>query len=207
MFDKLPKLPGKLGEIIPKSLGGDAAKCYTLADLIEEIKEIEPTPRALFTIGRELIYHEILFCKRNLGEEHEITRNFTDLLEFMQSGYEQRLVRGELGVGSNTPSSAIDHFLSDKPDVFFEYPLGRSKKQIQRVLESAKKQTAKDNAEYEKMIAGIKKVIEEEPENEDLWNQLRLVLWLTGCYEEATGAFNKAKKLGWDPETSKLVAI
>ncbi|TXT53963.1 MAG: hypothetical protein BAJATHORv1_100048 [Candidatus Thorarchaeota archaeon] len=207
MFEKLPKLPGKLGEILPKSRGPDSTKCYTLADLIEEIKQIEPTPRALFLIGRELIYHELLFCKRNLGEEHEITQHFTDLLEFMQSGYEQRLVRGELGVGSNTPSTAIDHFLSDKPALFFEYPLGRSKKQIRRILNIAKEQTAKDNAEYEKMIDGIKKAIEEEPENEDLWNQLRLVLWLTGCHEEATEAFEKAKKLGWDPETSKLVAI
>jgi cytochrome c-type biogenesis protein CcmH/NrfG len=57
------------------------------------------------------------------------------------------------------------------------------------------------------MERGIRKDLEKSPKDPELWNQLRLVLWVLGNYEDASDAFKKAKKLGWDKTTSKTVGL
>ena len=65
----------------------------------------------------------------------------------------------------------------------------------------------KEIKEYKAMKKGVKKELKDDPDNPNLWNKLHLVLWILGDFAEASKAFQKARKLGWDSESSKLVSL
>jgi len=56
------------------------------------------------------------------------------------------------------------------------------------------------------MEKGLSAELEEKPDDPELWNQLRLILWILGRYDEASYVFKKARKLGWDKKKPKTVA-
>ncbi|RDE12576.1 MAG: hypothetical protein C4K47_07505 [Candidatus Thorarchaeota archaeon] len=180
---------------------------YSVGSLIEDLKVVEPTPSSLYKIGSEVVYFEWTCCKDNLGEGSSVTSGLSQLLEFMQGGYEQRLVKGELWRATDTPKTAIGQFAKTLPGELMDYVLGRPVDYIQNVLQSAYEQQLHDMKDYERLEEGVRREIDASPNDSDLYNKLRLLLWILGRYKESSQAFRVAKKLGWNPETSKLVAL
>ncbi len=182
-------------------------KKYTVKNLVTDLKKIGCTPRVLDNIGREVVYFEWTQAQHLLGEDHPVTTHLETLLKFMQGGCETQLVNGELWRAADTPQSAINTAIKGAPAEFLSYQFVRSSDHIHEVLESAKKDRKVALKIYKQIEKGVRKEIKEDPENPDLWNKLRLILWLLGKHKESSEAFKKAKKLGWDSETSAFVAL
>lgn len=182
-------------------------KKYTVKTLMTDLKKIKPTPNILRRIGTEIIYYEWTSADRLLGNDHPVTLNFGELLEFAEHGFEQQLVTASLWRMKDTPSSALNKFLTGRPNEFMTYILDRPVQYIKQVLDTAIEETTKEQKQLERYEAVIRREIEQNPEDPDLWNRLRLVLWMQGNYKEATTAYRKAKGFGWDPKTSQLVGV
>lgn len=182
-------------------------KQYTIKDLLNDLKKIEATPSVLYDIGSELVYRELDWCLKTLGEEHNVSTNLQELIQFMQSGYEEQLVNGEFWRVKDTPQAAINAFMRDRSEEFLKYPVGILSDQIHEILQKAAKSRKLEKKQYKKMVKNVRKEIKEDKENANLWNKLRLVLWIVGKYNESSEAFKTAKQLGWTPESSTLVAI
>jgi tetratricopeptide (TPR) repeat protein len=182
-------------------------KKYTIKTLMTDLKKINPTPNILRKIGNEIIYFEWTSADRLLGSDHPVTVNFGELLEYTENGYEQELVQGKLWRIKDTPKSSINSFLTGRPNEFLTYTFDRPADYIKQVLDSAIEESQKEKEQLKRYEQVIRQAIKENPEDSDSWNRLRVVLWLMGKYRKATDAYRKAKKLGWNPETSKLVAI
>jgi hypothetical protein len=172
-----------------------------------DLKKISPTPQILRKIGTEIIYYEWTSADRLLGSDHPVTTNFSDLLEFTENGYEQQLVHGKLWRIKDTPRSALNSFLKGRPGEFLNYVLERPPSYVRQVLETAIEESRKELKQLEKYEKVVRQAIDQDSENPDSWNRLRLVLWLMGKHRGASKAYRKSKKLGWDPEKSKVVAV
>jgi hypothetical protein len=182
-------------------------KKYTVKNLVNDLKKIGCTPRVLDNIGREVVYFEWTQAQHLLGEDHPVTTHLETLLEFMQGGCEKQLVDGELWRAADTPKSALNATLKGAPAEFFSYQFVRPADHIHSVLEAAKKERKMEIKTYKQIEKGVRREIKADPDNPDLWNKLRLLLWLIGKHKESSEAFKKAKKLGWDNATSAFVAL
>ncbi|MFX1602739.1 MAG: type IV pilus biogenesis/stability protein PilW [Promethearchaeota archaeon] len=180
---------------------------YTVKSLITDLKKIGCTPRVLDTVGREVVYFEWSQAQELLGEDHPVTTNLASLLEFMRGGCEKLLIEGNLWRAADTSSAAINQAVKGAPKEFLSYPLLRSASHIRFVLDSVIRERSSEMKEYKRMEKGVRRELKSDPDNPELWNKLRLLLWILGRYKESSEAFQKAKKLGWDKSTSHFVAI
>jgi hypothetical protein len=180
---------------------------YSVGDLLEDLKIFEPTPLSLNKIGSEVVYYEWTCCKDRLGEENSVPKGLSQLLNFMQGGYEEKLLRGDLWRTTDTPKAAIAQLQRELPAEIMAYTLDRPVDYIQSVLQSAYSQQLNDLRNYERLEEGVRTEIKDAPDDADLYNKLRLLLWVLGRYKESSQAFRVAKKLGWKPDNSKLVAL
>ncbi len=182
-------------------------KKYTVKTVFTDLKKINPTPKVTYEIGNRLVYYQWNICCQTLGSDHPISVNFSELLDFLQKGYEAQLVAGEFWKASDTPNSAINNFLKDRPDELLNYEYERPSEYIHNLLIEFEKTRKAEIKEYKKIEKGLRKMIKETPENPGLWNQLRLVLWIIEKYSDASKAFKNAQKFGWNSEETTLVAM
>ena len=125
----------------------------------------------------------------------------------MEHDYEQQLVSGELWRVRDTPQAALNDFLKGRSKEFLDYTLDRPADHILGLLKAADKSRKTELKNYRKLVKIVRKEIKEDKENPELWNKLRLVLWIAEKFNESSEAFKTAKDLGWTPETSALVAL
>ena len=180
---------------------------YTIKQLMADLKSIDATPSVLYDVGSELIYRELDWCRKTLGDDHLVTKNLMALMDFMQSGYEHQLVIGELCGVKDTPKSAINAVMREMPKEFLGHPIGLLSDQIELILKKADESRREEKKRYKGLVKRIRAEIKADKKNPDLWNQLRVLLWIVGKYTEASEAFKTAKKLGWTAERSNLVAL
>ena len=182
-------------------------KTYSIKSLFIDLKKISPTPRALHKVGTELVYSEWNTSVAAYGSDHIISKNLNELLQFMESDYENMVLNGDLATVKDTPSSVLNRFLKDRPTEFLEYNITRPSDYVYNIIKVAS-QVCKDEISQCKSIeSGIRKQMKDEPEDFGHWNQLRILLWLQGKYKEAAEALREARKLGWAPEKSQIVSI
>jgi tetratricopeptide (TPR) repeat protein len=182
-------------------------KKYVVKDVMNDLKKIGPSPSILSEIGSKLVYYEWSCCKNILGIDHPITMHFNETLDFMEHGFEQSLVEGELHRAKDTPQAAINDFLKGRPDEFLNHTLERPVEYIRNLLESIVSARQEELKYYTQMESVVRQEIEVDSKNPELWNKLRLLLWITGKYNEASEAFKAAISLGWTKETSAIVAL
>ena len=199
-------MPGKKGKEDKKSIL-PVRDFYAVKDLMNDLKKIDPTPSVLDIIGSQLIYFEWSQAEQLLGDDNPITVQFAAILEFMQGGYEKLLVEGEFWRAKDTPRAALNQLTKGVPSEFLSYKLERDAEYIRNLLKSILKLRQEEIEEYKGIEKGVRKEIKENPEDPDLWNKLRLLLWILGKYPESSEAFRKAKKFGWDKSSSHLVAL
>ncbi|NHJ14136.1 MAG: hypothetical protein EAX95_10700 [Candidatus Thorarchaeota archaeon] len=180
---------------------------YTVKTLLKDLKKLNLTPNALYTIGTEVIYYEWQKASEDLGEEDPITIYLGEMLSFMQKDYERNLLEGELRRESDTPSATINSFLRDTPTEFQSYLLHRSGAYISGVLRAVEASNKREMERFERMEKNLSEELKKKPNDPELLNQFRLALWILGRYEEASAAFKKAKKHGWDKKKTKTVGI
>jgi tetratricopeptide (TPR) repeat protein len=180
---------------------------YTVRTLLNDLKKMNLTPGALYTIGTEVVYYEWQKANENLGDNDPVVVHLEELLNFMQSDYERRLLDGDLRREKDTPGATISSFLKETPMEFQSYVLERPGEFVSGVLRAAQVVSQREIERYGRMEKGLSVELEKKPNEPELWNQLRLALWILGRYDEASSAFKKAKKLGWDKKKSKTVAI
>ena len=180
---------------------------YTIKTLLNDLKKLRLTPSTLYVIGTEIVYFELTTAQENLGTDDPITIHMTELLNYMQYDYERQLLTGELRREADTPRSAINAFLKETPLEFQSYVLEHSGSFIQGVLRASHTQSQREMKRLDRVEKGLRKDIEVDPRNPDLWFSLHLVLWITGRYEEASESFKKARKNGWDKKKSKVIGI
>jgi len=180
---------------------------YNIKTLLNDLKKLRLTPNLLYTVGTEVIYFEWQQALENLGADDEVVGHLKELLDFLQQDYEKRLVRGEIRREEDTPNAVINTFLKETPIEFQSYRLERSGEFISGVLRAAQVTNERDIARYKIIEGKLMKRLEENPSDSELWNELRLVLWILGRYEEASTAHKKAKKLGWEPSKSKTIGV
>ena len=180
---------------------------YTVKTLLNDLKKLKLTPNTFYTVGTEIVYFEWKEALEELGEGDEVTIHLEELLNFMQTDYERRLLHGELRREKDTPNEVINAFLRDTPVEFQSYVLKKPGQFIQGVLQAMHTLSEKELSRYMNTEKGIRKDLEKNPNDAELWNQLRLVLWIQGKYDDASQAFKKAKKFGWDKSKSKTVGI
>jgi len=174
---------------------------------MNDLKKIDATPSVLYEVGSELVYRELDWCRKTLGEDHLVTRNLQDLIQFMQNDYETQLVTGELWRVKDTPKAAINAFMRDRPEEFQSHCIGILSAQVQEVLKNADKSRREEKKAYKKLEKRVRAEIKADKKDPNLWNKLRVLLWILGKHAESSEAFKKAKELGWTIETSTLVAI
>ena len=182
-------------------------KLYTIKDLMNDLKKIDATPSVLYTVGSELVYRELDWCRKTLGEDHLVTQNLVALMNFMQHDYEHLLVSGELWRVKDTPKAAINGFMKDKPEEFQNHCIGILSAQVQDVLKKADNSRREEKKQYKKLEKRVRAEIKADKKNPDLWNKLRILLWILGKYKESAEAFKTAKGYGWSLDSSTLVAI
>lgn len=180
---------------------------YTVKTLLNDLKKIKLTPGALYTVGSEVIYHEWQRAIDDFGEDNSVAIHLEELLAFLQSDYERRLLEGELRRKTDTPTAAINSFLKDTSAEFQSYVLQRSGEFISGVLRAAQVVSQREIDRFERMEKRLSAELEEKPNDPELWNQLRLVLWVLGRHDEASFAYKEAKRLGWEKRKSRTVAI
>jgi tetratricopeptide (TPR) repeat protein len=180
---------------------------YSIKTLLNDIKKMRPTPGVLYIIGSDIIYYEWTQAENSLGPEDPVTIHLGELLEFLQSGYEKRLIQGELRRKSDTANATINTFLKETPIEFQSYVFERSGDYIRGVLNAALTQRRREIIRYERILEGVNRDLEKNSDDPNNWNMKRLALWVLGRYDEANEAAKKAKKLGWDPKKSKVVGV
>ncbi|MHA1248012.1 MAG: hypothetical protein ACTSPE_11850 [Candidatus Thorarchaeota archaeon] len=182
-------------------------KVYTVKSLMRDMMAIEATPTVVQKIGTEVIYFEWTCCREIFGDNHPVTVGLDMLLKFMQEDYERFLLEGELWRTADTPRAAINKFLKTLPPEVLDHELCRESEYIHSVLEAARQERLREIRRCKQIEKGLRAELKQSPDDPDLHNQLRLVLWLLGEYREASQEFKTAKKLGWAPDKSVLVAL
>jgi hypothetical protein len=180
---------------------------YSIKNLLNDIKKARPTPGMLYIIGSEIFYYEWAQAEGSLGSDDPVTIHLGELLEFLQSGYEKKLIQGELRRKSDTANATINTFLKETPIEFQSYILERSGEFIRGVLNAALAQRRREIIRYERVLDGVNRDLDKNSKDPDLWNMKRLALWVLGRYDEANKAAKMARKLGWDPKKSKMVGV
>ncbi len=180
---------------------------YTVKSVFTDMKKINPSPGIAYEIGNRLVYHAWDCCVQYYGSEYSLTKNFHELLIFLQEGYEAKLVQGEYWRATDTPSAAIIAFLKDRPKEFLDFQFDRSPEYIYNLLKEIKKMRSEEIKKYKKIEKNLKKMVKAEPEDANLWNQYRLALWIVEKYKESSTAFQTAMKLGWNAEQKSVVAL
>ncbi len=180
---------------------------YSVKTLLNDLKKLKLTPNSLYLIGSEIVYYEWMQAKEILGEDDEITALLAELMTFMEEEYESRLVEGDIRREDDTLSHTFTEYLKETPIEFQGYTLARSGDFIRGVLMAAKTQSERDIIRYQRIETSIRKKLEGKPNDSELWNELRIALWIQGKYEDATGAYKKAKKLGWNKSKSKTIGV
>ena len=127
--------------------------------------------------------------------------------DFMEHGFERKLLEGEICIVKDTPQAAINDFLKERSDDFLNHIIDRPVDYIKGLLDSTAAARKEEIAYYKHMESGVRQEIEADSKNPESWNKLRLVLWIIGKYSEASEAFKTAKSLGWTKETSAIVAL
>lgn len=184
-----------------------AREKYRVKDVIADLKKIAPTPSITYKIGSQLIYYEYNICQQTLGAEDNVTSCLAKLLHFMQHDYERQLIEGELYKTSDTPRAALNRVAKEMTPETLKHVINRPADYIHGLLESAYETRRKEIARFKALEKAAQLEVKENPENSDAWNKLRLLLWIIGRYKEASQAFQKAKRLGWDPATSPIVGL
>ena len=182
-------------------------KLYTIKNLMTDLKKIDATPSVLYDVGSELVYRELDWCRKTLGDDHLVTENLIALMDFMQHDYEKKLVTGELWRAKDTPKSAINAFMRERPEEFLNHPIGILSEQIQDCLKKADESRRQEKKQYKKLEKRVRAEIKADKKNADLWNKLRILLWILGKHAESSEAFKTAKGFGWSVDRSTLVAI
>ncbi len=182
-------------------------KKYAVKDVMNDLKKIGPTPSVLKKIGSQLIYYEWTCCQNLLSDDHPVTSNLHDLLQFMERDYEQQVVTGELWRVKDTPQAAINDFLKGRSKEFLDYALDRPTDFIYGLLKGVTKDRKEEMKQFRKLVKVVRKEIKDDKDNPNLWYKLRLVLWISEKYSESSEAFKTAKQLGWSVENSALVAL
>ncbi|MFO7836343.1 MAG: hypothetical protein R6V83_06805 [Candidatus Thorarchaeota archaeon] len=180
---------------------------YTIEQFLEDLEKVEPTPGTVYRVGTELIYYEWASCKRVRGEDDPLTREFKELLDFFEEDYEEKLIRGELTENEETPASVIDGLIDQLSSDLANTVIGRPGDYIYDLLLATHKARQKEIVEYSNLEEDVRKEVKEHPEDPDAWNELRLVLWVLAEYDAAKKAMKNARKLGWNAETSEIVAL
>jgi tetratricopeptide (TPR) repeat protein len=182
-------------------------KKYAVKDIMTDLKKIGPSPSLLNEIGSKLIYYEWSCSEQLLGDDHPITVHLSETLDFMEHGFERKLLEGEIWRVKDTPQAAINEFLKGRPSEFLEHTLDRPVEYIRGLLESVAANRKDEIKQYKRMEKSVRQEIKDDPENPELWNKLRLLLWMVGKYSEASEAFKTAKSFGWSKEKSAIVAL
>ncbi len=182
-------------------------KKYAIKNLVTDLKKINPTPRILYKFGAELIYTEWNNSTLTRGAEDIITKNLDEVRQFMKSDYERKIVEGDLEHATDTPKSVLEAFMRDRPSEFLNYVLTRHPEYVHNLLTTASEMREIEVEQCKKMEDCIRKQMKGGPDSPEIWNQLRILLWLQGKYKKADDAFQKAKQLGWTPEDSNIVSI
>ena len=180
---------------------------YTIKTLLNDLKKLSLTPSTLYVVGTEIIYYELTIAQENLGSDDPVTIHMTELLNYMQHDYERQLLAGELRREEDTPRSAMNAFLKETPLEFQSYVLEHGGEFIQGVLRATNTQSQREMKRFDRVEKGLRKDLEKDPRNPDLWFSLHLVLWITGRFEEASESFKKARKHSWDKKKSKIIGI
>jgi len=142
-----------------------------------------------------------------LSDDHPVTSNLYDLLQFMEREYEQQVVTGELWRVKDTPQAAMNDFLKGRSKEFLDYTLDRPTDFIYGLLKTVDKDRKAEMKYFRKLVKVVRKEIKDDKDNPNLWYKLRLVLWISEKYSESSEAFKTAKQLGWSVENSALVAL
>ncbi len=182
-------------------------KSYRVRDVIEDLKKIGATPSVTYDVGTNLVYFEYNCCERGRGLDDPITFHMKEFLDFLQHDYERQLLQGEISKTSDTPRTIFTRFAKGRPNEFMNFVFNRQPDYVFSVLRTTLKERKKEIKEYKKYEKAAKAEVKANPEDPDAWYKLRLVLWIIGKYKEASEAFQKAKRLGWKPERTPVVAI
>lgn len=182
-------------------------KKYKVKDIVNDLKKIDATPSIAYDIGNQLIYYQWTCCGQTLGPDHQITVHFKELLDFLQDEYEKMLVRGDFWRTNDTPNAAFNQFLKDRPDEFLNYEIERPAEYIHDLLVKASKAKESEVKKYKLIKKNLKHLMKDNPEDPDLWNEYRLVLWILGEYKEASTAFKTARDYGWIGTVSHVVGL
>lgn len=180
---------------------------YTVKTLLNDLKKLKLTPNSLYLIGSEIMYYEWMQAKENIGEEDEVTVYLEELMSFMEEEYESRLVEGDIRREDDTLSATFTEYLNETSKEFQSYTLARNGEFVRGVLMAARTQSERDIERYERIEGSIRKKLDTNPNDSELWNELRIALWIQGKYEDASKAYKKAKKLGWDKSKTKTVGV
>ncbi|TFG09645.1 hypothetical protein EU538_04345 [Candidatus Thorarchaeota archaeon] len=180
---------------------------YTIMDILSDLKLIEATPTITYQVACDIFYYELRHCSDELGGDATVTQELKHIIDFMQNDYERMLVEAELHEARHKPKAAIETLEKSLSEDIKNYELIHSAEQVRKALHSAKEARMKEIEQYKKIEEGIRREIKETPDDPNLYNQLRLLLWIQGRYRAAKNAYVKATKRGWTPETSKLVAL
>ncbi|MEM2143457.1 MAG: hypothetical protein QXQ81_09400 [Candidatus Thorarchaeota archaeon] len=180
---------------------------YTIQDLFDDLRLISPSPSVVYPVGSEIIYPEWNNCVQSLGENHPVTRGLAQILEFLEHGYEDQLVRGEIHRTSDTPSAVFKTLIKSIPPEALEYVITRPSSYVRTLLESVRSERKREIERYMNIEAGVRQEASSAPDDPDAQNKLRLLLWILGHYKEASEVFQKARRLGWDSSKSELVGL
>jgi tetratricopeptide (TPR) repeat protein len=180
---------------------------YTIRTLLTDLKRLKLTPNSLYLVGSEVIYYEWKRAEENLGPDDEVTTYLGELLNFMQNDYESRLLDGDIHREDATLPATLTTYLKETPSEFQSYTLERPGEVIRVALKAARTQSERDITRYERIEGTLRSRIANDPTNSELWNDLRITLWILGKYEEASSAYKKAKKFGWDRTESETVGV
>jgi tetratricopeptide (TPR) repeat protein len=182
-------------------------KKYRVKDVLTDLKKIDPTPSVTYRIGSELVYYEWNCCIREKGPESDVTVGLGTLLNFMQYDYERQVLEGDLYKTTDTTGAAMNRAVKQLSKEALAHVFSRPPKYIHGVLLTAKKLRKIEAKRYKSMLKSAKAETKAHPEDPNAWYKLRLLLWIIGKYKEASEAFRKAKKLGWDTSITSVVAL
>ncbi len=182
-------------------------KEYTVKDVVNDLKKIDATPSIAYDIGNQLVYSQWTRCNQMLGSDHEITKHFKEFLDFLQGEYENMLVRGDFWRANDTPNTAFNQFLKDRPAEFLDYKFERDPEYVFVLLKKAAELRKAEIKKYKAIQKNLKTLMKDNPDDPDLLNELRLVLWIIGDYKEASATFKIARKQGWEGTVSSVVGL
>ncbi len=168
---------------------------------------IQATPGVIQRLGSEVIYAEWKFAQEQFGPDSPITQGLAKALSFMEKEYERMLLEGEISSPTDTPRAALQKLLKSLPKEAKDHVLVRDPAYIHQVLEEVLEDRLRELERCSQIEAGLRREVEENPDDPDLYNQLRVVLWLKGDFEESSKVFARARELGWSPDRSALVAL